>query len=220
MPAIEKYLFNWAMNKGHEDKPYPGTINSSASEYLGRVYGPMHLYHEINYPQHEVFLIVDYCTVHTPITALIRLADMSMPQNRPDERAFFMEYAEKIADFLCRRGFSFPTEGEQMTEDGSMSCTVISLLWAYLRVKPKTEYLTLAEEILSYHGVLELESKCLTKEQIVWEKGALSRCMIFHAILRRTPSGRLAPKKTVTGRRKTGYGVGNRSNFLYYHRVS
>jgi hypothetical protein len=204
MPAIEKYLFNWALNKAHEDKPYPGTINSSASEYLGRVYGPMHLYREINYPQHEEFLmeemadyfaltknieiaekafklgrhfvsehmdgsgmvicqnskdghVVDYSTVHTPIAALIRLADMSMPQNRPDERAFFMEHAEKIADFLCRRGFSFPTEGEQMTEDGSMSCTVISLLWAYLRIKPKTEYLTLAEEILSCHRVLELE---------------------------------------------------------------
>jgi hypothetical protein len=206
MPAIKKYLFNWALNEGHEDKPYPGTINSAASEYLGRVYGPMHLYREINYPQHEVFLmeemadyfaltgdieiaervfkfgrhfvsehiddkgmvicqnskdghIVDYCTVHTPITALIRLADMaaSMPKSRPDERAFFMEHAEKTADFLCHRGCSFPTEGEQMTEDGSMSCTVISLLWAYLRMKPKIEYLALAEEILSYHGVLELE---------------------------------------------------------------
>ncbi len=66
-PSIERYLLNWALNRGHEDSPYLGSACRRPQKYLGREYGPWHLYHEVNYPQHEAFLLeqmLDYYAVY------------------------------------------------------------------------------------------------------------------------------------------------------------
>lgn len=214
--SVEKYLLNWALNRGHEDKPFIGTINKKPNQFANRSYGAYHLYEESNYMQHEIFLLeemadyyhfckdksvledalgmmkhieaehiaengavmnqntaeskeesihkqqsdkkyaVDYSTVHTTITAFIRWGVLFRLINHP-ETEWIMEIAEKIADHVCRRALDFPTEGEPCTEDGSMACTVSTLLYAYTQVKAKSEYLKIAEEILYVHHVLELD---------------------------------------------------------------
>lgn len=66
-PSIQRYLLGWALNRGHEDTPYLGSACQHPQNYLGREYGPWHLYHEVNYPQHEAFLLeqmLDYYTVY------------------------------------------------------------------------------------------------------------------------------------------------------------
>lgn len=100
--------------------------------------------------------LVDYSTVHAEICAFIRLAEL-LQESEEEKSLVFMEQAKKIADFVCKRGFSFPTEGEPCTEDGSMACSALTLLWAYLKIEPKAEYLKIATEILEYHRMLVME---------------------------------------------------------------
>lgn len=200
--SIRKYIENWALNRGHENNPYCSTIYKMHQEFLGREYGPYHLYQEYNYPQHEIFFleelidyyklskdddilrdaiglakhfmnehiqedgmivcenhpgkIVDYSTVHAEVCGFIRLAELLIEKDR-EEACVFLKQAEKIANHVCERGLDFPTEGEACTEDGSMTCSAITLLWAYLRIKPKMEYLKTAEEILQYHRMLVMD---------------------------------------------------------------
>lgn len=202
--SAEKYILNWVLNRGHEDDPYNSTIYKKPSIFKNRAFGPYHLYREVNYPQHEVFImeelvdyfritedesvlhdlielathfihehmdsngmvqcqndkeghITDYSTVHVPISGLIKVAVL-IKDIYPDKAESILGRAESLADFVCRRGLDFPTEGEACTEDGSMACSVITLLHAYKYIKAKPEYLSMAETILEAHEVLTLKS--------------------------------------------------------------
>lgn len=110
----------------------------------------------------------DYSTVHTPVTGLHKLAKITTGQTSN----LLLTAAEKLADHICKRGLHFPTEGEQATEDGSMACSALSLLYAYHYIKPKPAYLSMAENILDKHRVLEMngtDSKMFLSSLRFWE---------------------------------------------------
>lgn len=202
--AVDRYIRHWALNEGHEDAPYPGTVYKQPVAYRGRHYSPYHLYDQVNHVQYEVFLLdqlvdyyrltadphilqeavdlaahfvsdhiaptgmvvsqktpddpaEDYTTVDLPGVALLTLGRLL--HDKGDARGqHFLDWSERVADFLVARGWlSFPTEGEQTTEDGSMSCTAFTLLAAYLYLKPKPEYLRVGREILELHDKLMLK---------------------------------------------------------------
>lgn len=220
MESIERYICNWALNYGHEEAPYIGTVYKKPANYMGRSYSAYHLFEELNYLQYEIFLLeelvdyvrltdnrevladaialvehvrtdhlengaavnentpghkVDYSTVHTAITGFLALAQLLKEQE--DERyrekaAELYAAAEQIADHVCRRALDFPTEGEPCTEDGSMSCSVTTLLRAYMGIAPKKEYLEVAEQIMRAHTVLEMGgADCRMKNSTIrfWE---------------------------------------------------
>jgi hypothetical protein len=203
LPSVQRYLFDWALNRGHEDQPYPATVYKKPATYLGREYTAYHLWEEINYPQHEVFLLGelvdyyrltgdraaldeavrlaehfihdhveesgmvvcqnaagqephDYTTVDVPLINVAMLGRALQGLGNP-QATFYLDWAERMADFLVRRGPDFQTEGEACTEDGSMACTAASALYAYLYIKPKREYLALGSEILAAHDKLVLK---------------------------------------------------------------
>lgn len=216
--AVKRYLFDWALNRGHEDTPYFGTVYKKPNQFLGREYGPYHLYEEMNYLQHEIFLLeemadyylltgdksiredalglldhvaaehveedgtvvnqnfadkpgVDYSTVHTSMCGFLRWAEI-LKREDPKKSEELYKLSEKIADHVCKRGIDFPTEGEPCTEDGSMGGTIATLLYAYMRIKPKPEYLKTAKDILNLHHVLEMDgSDCRMRNSTIrfWE---------------------------------------------------
>ena len=66
MESAGRYINGWALNRGHEDDPWPGTIYKQPDEFLGRKYGAYHVYRDVNYPQHEVWIaeeLADYYTL-------------------------------------------------------------------------------------------------------------------------------------------------------------
>lgn len=223
MPSITQYIYNWALNRGHESNPYNGSISKAPLNYLGRQYGPYHLFHEINVQQHEAFFMeqlvdffrltrdksvlddavrlaehficehmndgmvvcqnmpesdgTDYSTVHAPICGLIKLAQI-IEDEQPEKAHWLRQHAEALADHVYRRGFTFPTEGEPCTEDGSVSCSAITLLWAYRWLTPKPEYLQLARALIEQHDALVLRgADCRQKNSSVrfWETQYESR---------------------------------------------
>jgi hypothetical protein len=96
----------------------------------------------------------DYTTVLPPAQHLVQVW-MEMVK-RGDERAGALrEVLVKVGDYLVRRGMEFPTEGPQAhlrwTEDGSISCTALSLLYLYSHVEAKPAYLEFARQILDFH---------------------------------------------------------------------
>ncbi len=99
--------------------------------------------------------VVDYTTVCAPVIAVVDLAHALEGLSDP-RGAVLYEAAEKIADYLVNRGLDFPTEGDQKyaqkeMEDGSISCTALSVLYVCSHVKYKPEYIRFAGEILTLH---------------------------------------------------------------------
>lgn len=99
----------------------------------------------------------DYSTVDLPGVALLTLGCLLRDEGDARDQTF-LDWAERIADHLVRRGAAvFPTEGEQTTEDGSIACTAFTLLDAYLRLTPKPAYLRLGRHLLDLHDTLMLK---------------------------------------------------------------
>ena len=98
----------------------------------------------------------DYTTVCCP---MIPLADMAeFMRGKDGEKAeLFGNAAKKAAEYLYKRGFSFPTEGgttdeaEEEVEEGSVSCTALSLLYFCAKIERKEEYIKKAKQILDIH---------------------------------------------------------------------
>lgn len=100
--------------------------------------------------------IADYTTVTCMIIPVVDLA--AELRRRGDLRCeYFETAAEKIADFVVARGLDFPTEGgfdelvNREVEEGSMSCSALTVLYAARFIKCKSEYLQYAERVLSLH---------------------------------------------------------------------
>lgn len=98
----------------------------------------------------------DYTTVCSP---MIPICDMALFFEGKDEvkSRYYKESAAKIAEYLFKRGFMFPTEGrttdmaETEMEDGSISCTALSLLYYCAKIERKEAYIQKAKEILDAH---------------------------------------------------------------------
>ncbi len=99
----------------------------------------------------------DYTTVCAPV---ITIADMTLfLEKRGDKRSqIFRKICVKIADYLVQRGFDFPTEGavrqdkDREYEDGSISCTALSVLYVCQKIEYKQMYVDFAKEILELHN--------------------------------------------------------------------
>lgn len=98
----------------------------------------------------------DYTTVTVMIFPVVDLytALSSIGDPRAEQ---FKRYAVEIADFLVRRDLSFPTETSQdlrygeFREDGSISCTALSVLYAAYFVENKPAYLDFARQVMKLH---------------------------------------------------------------------
>ncbi len=94
-----------------------------------------------------VFQRVDYTTCSTPVIGLIRAGNLLKSEK-------ILLGAEKACDHLVNRGLIFPTEtipGVEFIDEGSMACTALTLIYAYLNLKRKSEYRDTAQELLSLH---------------------------------------------------------------------
>lgn len=105
----------------------------------------------------KVFNGEDYTTVCCPAIPLVDMAVFL--KNRKDERYRIFERASlELAEYLCNRGFSFPTEGirsdlvNEEYEDGSISCTALSLLYVCAHLTYRQEYVDFAEKVLTLHN--------------------------------------------------------------------
>lgn len=98
----------------------------------------------------------DYSTVCCLIIPIIDMANYFKDKNE----TLYQKYktsSDQLAEHLFNRGYSFPTEteetdeaGEEM-EDGSISCTALSLLYYCGNIERKQKYVDKALEILNVH---------------------------------------------------------------------
>ena len=98
----------------------------------------------------------DYSTVCCLIIPFIDMA-LFFEDKDPVLYEKYRVAAEKLADHIYRRGFSFPTEGgdtdeaEEQMEDGSISCSALALLYYCAKIENKPHYLNRAKEFLDFH---------------------------------------------------------------------
>lgn len=98
----------------------------------------------------------DYSTV---CCLMIPIVDMSLELRGKDDlrAARYAHAASALAEYLYRRGFYFPTENEVSSltesevEEGSISCTALSLLYYCVKIRREEKYLRRAKNILDLH---------------------------------------------------------------------
>ena len=116
----------------------------------------------------------DYSTVCCP---MIPIADMAnFLKGKDDDLAKkCVDACDKLALFLFERGLHFPTEGtvsaraQEEMEDGSISCTALSLLYYCNNIRRDERYIKKAKEILDVH------ESWVIKSQICQMKGSSLR---------------------------------------------
>lgn len=106
---------------------------------------------------------VDYTTVTAPVLVVVDLAIEL--QKREDSRyKRYAVFAEQVADYLVVRGVCFPTEGEVSAqvepemEEGSISCTALSVLYVAYWIRNKPEYIPFAQKILRLHDSWRIQT--------------------------------------------------------------
>lgn len=98
----------------------------------------------------------DYTTVTCLVLPVVDIAALLREQNDP-EWEYFAIAAERMADHMVSRGMAFPTEGggddevDEEVEEGSMSCTALTVLYVYAKVIKKQIYLDFAKNVLKLH---------------------------------------------------------------------
>lgn len=100
--------------------------------------------------------VQDYTTVCCLIIPLIDTAEFLKDKN-PEKSAYFYDCAKKTAEYVYNRGLNFPTEtdeqnfAEPFVEEGSMSCSALTLLYYCAKVEKIEKYISRAKQILEIH---------------------------------------------------------------------
>ena len=98
----------------------------------------------------------DYTTVCCPMIPLLDMASFFKDKNEELYKKYF-DASYKMAEYLYKRGMSFPTEGcpsreaENEMEEGSISCTALGLLYFCKNGLYDIKYVKKAKEILDFH---------------------------------------------------------------------
>ncbi len=98
----------------------------------------------------------DYTTVTAMIIPVVDLYKELSELDDPRVE-LFKNYSVQIADFVVSRGFDFPTETmatdeyNKEYEDGSISCSALTVLYVARNVIYKPEYIAYAEAVLNRH---------------------------------------------------------------------
>ena len=98
----------------------------------------------------------DYSSVCTPIIPMVDVANY-LKDIDPEFSELCAKASSKLAEHLYRRGLDFPTEGsktdltEEEMEDGSISCTALSLLYYAKNQVYDEKYIKKAKQILDIH---------------------------------------------------------------------
>lgn len=98
----------------------------------------------------------DYSTVTCLIIPIIDMA-LFMKDINSELSLKYELSARRLAQHVFARGLNFPTETlisddyEPEMEDGSISCSALTLLYFYNKIEQKHEYLLKAKEILDFH---------------------------------------------------------------------
>lgn len=117
----------------------------------------------------------DYTTVTFMV---LPVADMAVLLKKLGDAdwEFFANAATRMADHMVSRGMDFPTEGgghpevNVEVEEGSMSCTALTVLYVYAKLAPKQEYLDFAAKVLDFHDSYSVYTPhpCMFRSSLRW----------------------------------------------------
>lgn len=98
----------------------------------------------------------DYTTVCCLIIPVLDMAEY-LKDVLPQKSEYYYLCAKKMAEHVYERGFTFPTEtdtqnfAEPFVEEGSMSCSALTLLYYCHKTGRNEKYIARAKEILDLH---------------------------------------------------------------------
>ncbi len=117
----------------------------------------------------------DYSTVCCLIIPFVDMA-LFFKDRDPILYEKYRTGAEKLAQHIYDRGFCFPTEGgdtdeaEEQMEDGSISCSALSLLYYCAKIERREEFIRQAKAFLDFHEgwVMETPDANMYRSSLRW----------------------------------------------------
>lgn len=117
----------------------------------------------------------DYSTVCCPMIPIVDMA-LFLQDREPVRAERYRCAAKQLAAHIFRRGFRFPTEGgdtplaEEQMEDGSISCSALSLLYYCTHIERCEDYEELAKQLLDFHEhwVIETPDASMYRSSLRW----------------------------------------------------
>ena len=100
--------------------------------------------------------VADYTTVTGMIIPIVDMAILLKEKNDTRSQQF-EDIAIRVADYVVKRGLTFPTEGGAHpevyaeVEEGSISCSALTVLYVAARLCNKKEYIDFAKKIFQIH---------------------------------------------------------------------
>lgn len=117
----------------------------------------------------------DYSTV---CCLIIPYVDMTLFFKDKDPVLYekYRNSAQKLAQHIYDRGFTFPTEGgdtdeaEEQMEDGSISCSALALLYYCAKLERREDYIRQAKAFLDFHEgwVMETPDANMFRSSLRW----------------------------------------------------
>lgn len=136
------------------------------------------------YATHDGEAFADYTTVTCLIIPVVDICNVLRGENDPRYH-FFQEAALRMARYLCERGLDFPTEGQKddrigtEMEDGSISCSALSLAYVCAYLGRDEQFLQTACAIADLHQAWSIYTphasmyrSSLRWWETIWEGGA------------------------------------------------
>lgn len=117
----------------------------------------------------------DYTTVTAMILPVVNMALQLKKLDDPDWE-YFKVAAIRMADHMVSRGMDFPTEGggdpevNVEVEEGSMSCTALTVLYVYAKLDANPVYLDFANKVLAMHDSYSVYTPhpCTFRSSLRW----------------------------------------------------
>lgn len=148
-----------------QEQSFGITLLLDAYKYFGRdkylTYATRSLDSYLDFYQKESGALViredqDYSTVCSPMITLVDMANF-LKNRDPVRSERYFGSAKRLAEHLYRRGFDFPTESPRSeifgkeVEEGSMSCTALSLLYYCKNAERVEKYIDFSKKVLDLH---------------------------------------------------------------------
>ena len=117
----------------------------------------------------------DYSTVCCLIIPYVDMA-LFFRDRDPVRAAKYRTCAQKLAQHIYDRGFTFPTEGgdteeaEEQMEDGSISCSALALLYYCAKIERREDFIRQAKAFLDFHEgwVIETYDANMYRSSLRW----------------------------------------------------
>jgi hypothetical protein len=166
-PAVDRYILNWALNRGHEAAPSVNTICKHPFEQWGINWSAYHLFRDTNFMQAECFFLkelVDYVRLTGDASVLHDAIGLA--------RHMIADHQDSDGKFTCQNRATQPRKDYTTVDAPGVALVQLWRLLHELGRPEATEFAVAAERVADY--LVSRGTACPTEGEPCTEDGSMA----------------------------------------------